>query len=87
MFGQPIPSFNLNGEEVIKTYLGAYLSMIMTIAVLAYTIIKVNHLVIHYSPNISTYPIDIDYDESTPFDLNASTIRPAFAFTRWTIDE
>ena len=78
-FGQPIPSFNLKGQETIKTGLGAFLTLMMTILVLGYAIIKINHLVIHHSPNIATFPIDTVYLESTPLDLTASTLKPAFA--------
>ena len=57
--------------------------MSLTVLVLSYAIIKLNHLVTHHNPNISTFPTDRVYDESTPFDLTASTLRPAFSFNRW----
>ena len=52
--------------------------MSLTVLVLSYALIKLNHLVTHNSPNISTFPTDRVYDESTPFDLNSSTLKPAF---------
>ena len=52
--------------------------MTLTVLVLSYAIVKFDHLLRHFNPNISSFPIDTVYDESTPFDLTSSTLKPAF---------
>ena len=85
-FGQPIPSFTLKGQETTKTGLGACLSLMMTILVLSYAIVKFNHLVIHHNPNIATYPINAVYAEWTePFNFTSTNLRPAFGFIKWDV--
>ena len=49
-FGDPIPSFNLRGETEVKTSIGACLSIIVSICTLAFSLIKLEHLVTRKNP-------------------------------------
>ena len=40
MLAQPVPTFNIKGEETIKTNLGAFCSILIAILVLSYAILK-----------------------------------------------
>ena len=86
MFAQPIPSFNVKGEETIKTNLGGAVSVMIAVLVLLYSVHKFGGLYNRSSPAIASYPIDTVVDEKNPIDLNASKLMPAFSFGTWGYD-
>ena len=81
MLAKPIPTFNVKGEETIKTNLGAFMSMVIAITVMYYSALKFVQLYTRHNPAISTYPIDRVYDIENPTNLNASNLMPAFKFS------
>ena len=48
-------SFNVNGEETVKTNTGAAISMIIAVIILYYAALKLVHLMGKNNPNISEY--------------------------------
>ena len=82
IFGQPLPSFNIKGEDVIRTKIGAAVSMMVLVIVLYYGAIKSFHLVTKHNPIIASYVEDAIL-ENNPINLNEINFRAAFAFTNW----
>ena len=45
VFGEPLPNFNIRGEDRVNTIAGGFLSMILYGVVLLYSTVKFTHLV------------------------------------------
>ena len=54
IFGKPVPSFNLEGKDTIKTTIGACMTLIMLILTLAFGLLKMRHLFERKNPIINT---------------------------------
>ena len=52
-FGQPIPAFNLKGEDKVKTSLGGLLTAAIMTTVLGYAIMKMYDLIVGADPIIN----------------------------------
>jgi hypothetical protein len=66
LFGQSV-SFTWQGEDQYKTTLGASISWIIMIIMLAYTIFRLHFLVNRYAPNIARTSFIRDPAEDAPF--------------------
>ena len=54
IFGEPVPSFNLSGRQVIKTHSGALISIVIFSLTLVYGLIKMQQLFERKNPVINT---------------------------------
>ena len=77
MFGAPVPNLNLRGRAEVKTYCGAYISMMIFILTLLFGILKLQHLAAHKNPQIMTNKIPLEEDE--PFNIGVDDFMMAFA--------
>ena len=69
-FAEPVPTFNVKGEETIKTKVGAFVSMMILVAVFYYGLLKSIDLESRGNPSIATYPITTVFDKENPINLN-----------------
>ena len=79
-FSDSVPSFNLKGDQSIKTELGAFCSIVITIIMLGYALLKFVQLLERKNPNISIYQDEISFGEENPLNLNALNFKAAFRF-------
>ena len=79
-FATSLPGFNLQGEETVKSRLGAFCSMIAAVVVLLYATVKFVHLTEKHNPGLAAYLIERPSSLQTPFNLNLLNSRIAFAF-------
>ena len=54
IFGAPVPSFNIGGQKTVKTAVGASISIIIMILVLAFGLLKMRDLYERKNPLITT---------------------------------
>ena len=54
-FSDSVPSFNIKGDQSIKTELGAFCSIVITIIMLGYALLKFVELIERKNPNIAVY--------------------------------
>ena len=80
MFGSPIVGFSVRGQSSIKTNVGAFLSMVISIIVLLFAAIKFIELSDKKNPVISSYEKPYPTDRENPINLNEVGFRVAFAF-------
>ena len=74
-FGEPVPGFNIKGQDSVKTRIGGVLTLIISATVLLYAVVKFTHLYTKHNPLFSSYLVDIDEKET----LNLSE-EPDFRF-------
>ena len=77
-FGQPIPSFNINGKEKITSQVGLCTSLIVYILVLFFLCVRGITLVQRSNPIIVYGEIPSHYDDSFRFDLEQNDFKMAF---------
>ena len=54
IFGKPVPSFNLDGKDTIKTTIGACMTLMILILTLAFGLLKMKDLFERKNPIINT---------------------------------
>lgn len=79
IFGQALPTFNLNGKGKVNTIAGGFLTVIILGVVLAYGTTKMIQLESKANPNISSYLKEAAFDYTDMIDLNEENFRIAFA--------
>ena len=67
-FGQLVPSFNLNGRQKIKSWVGAIVSIMMFTVVILFSIIKFQHLIERKNTLITMNGAELD--SSVTYSLN-----------------
>ena len=82
-FSYAVPSFNFRGDQSIKTGLGAFCSMIITIIVLYYALLKLIQLQGRNNPTIAAFSVETSFDVDNPINLNDIGFRAAFSFTAY----
>lgn len=75
-----MPAFNYKGEETIKTTLGAAISMLIFVVVLAYSMLKMTLLLERSDPIIAKYTQDAFFSVDDPLDFRSMNNKIAFAF-------
>ena len=70
LFGEPVPSFNVKGEDTVKTKVGAFVSMMIFVTVVYYGLLKSIQLEARGNPSIATYPIETVFDKDNPINMN-----------------
>ena len=85
-FSDPVPSFNFKGDQSIKTNVGAFFSIIISIVVLYYALLKFIHLQQGHNPMIATFPVETKFDVNNPINLNDINFKVAFDFSAYDWD-
>ena len=80
IFGKQLPSFNLKGNEIVKTNFGAALTLFLGGIVLLYAVVKFIQLESRENPNITEYMETFITDSESPANLNSLNGRIAFSF-------
>ena len=75
-FKDPIPTFNIRGKTSVSTKAGGLLTICITTVVLMFAIIRGDHMISKYNPNIQDYQVDIGKDQQA--NLNEYKFRIAF---------
>lgn len=68
-FKRPYPTFNVKGEEDFATIPGCFLSFILLIIMIMYTILKYKHFVTEHNPTIIESTSKSFYNSTEPKDL------------------
>ena len=63
MFGKKVPQINIRGQTVIKSSIGACLSIITVALTFSFGLLKLEHLVLSKNPLINTYKEPVEEDE------------------------
>ena len=61
-FSDTVPSFNFKGDQTVKTGLGAFCSITISIIVLYYALLKSIHLSERKNPTIATFPVETKFE-------------------------
>ena len=80
-FSDAVPSFNFKGDQSIKTNVGAFCSIIISIVVLYYALLKFIQLQQGHNPTIATFPVETKFDVDNPINLNDINFKAAFLFS------
>ena len=62
-FGEPVPSFNVKGQNTVTSRTGGVITLFISTAVIFYAAIKFVHLYTRYNPMLSSYYQDVAADE------------------------
>ena len=77
-FSDSVPSFNFRGDQSIKTGLGAFCSILISIIVFYYALLKFIQLEERQNPTIGTFSVDDKYDSENPIILKDVKFKAAF---------
>ena len=53
LFGKQVPMFNLKGKNIIQTFEGAIISMVIFALTLSFSLLKFEHLINRRNPTIN----------------------------------
>ena len=73
----PLPTFKLKGQEAVYSLGGGICTLLISMVVLSFALVKFQQLISHQNPNMSSYVKDVADDER--LDLKQSNFRIAFA--------
>ena len=76
-FGNSTPSFNIGGQTVVKTLTGAFVTLTMYSLMLAFTSLKLEHLIIRKNPVISTNMVPLEL--GSKYDTDSDEFMMAFS--------
>ena len=79
-FSDTVPSFNYKGDSTIKTGLGAFCSITISIIVLYYALLKSIELSERKNPTIATFPVETKFERENALNLNEMNFKVAFLF-------
>lgn len=78
MFAEPMPSFNLEGKQKVRTYPGGLLSLFIFYLTFMFSVIKLSHLLSRHNPIVNTYLERDVFDETFEFDIQREDLMVAF---------
>ena len=62
MFGTPLPSFNIQGEDQVRTHCGGCVSLLIMYVTFLFATLKLQHLLSKHNPSVNDF-VDTDaYD-------------------------
>ena len=76
-FGEPLPTFNIRGQEKVNSMVGGVATLLIICLVAAFGGLKLEQLLKHRNPNLSTYAKDVQ--TGSTMNLNDRKFRVAFA--------
>ena len=77
LFGTPIPGFNIQGKTSVNTKTGAMVSFIVIFLTLAYSLLKMQHMIVRKNPSITVRNGKLDHE--TTLNLGSDEFMMAFA--------
>ena len=82
LFGKRLPTFNIKGVSEIRTQTGAYLSLILGLLGIAYSILKLSTLLNRKNPQTIANDFPTETDENYRI-ANSDEFMIAFALENW----
>ena len=82
MFGRPVPSFNLRGEDEVKTISGGIFTIILTLTILAYGSNKALELYRKNNPVVNVVKMPNAIDEDEIINIGESDFKFTFSLER-----
>ena len=79
IFGAPLPSFNLNGAEAVKTNIGGCISLLIITITLLFGLRKIQEMLMRRNPEIMQFVLENAYDVSDKFNTREENFMMAFA--------
>ena len=76
-FGEPLPTFNIRGNEQVTTRAGGIATLIIFVVLLVFGGLKFEQLLARKNPNLRSYTKDLDVDET--LNLSERKFRMAFS--------
>ena len=76
-FGQPLPNFNIKGSDSVNSRLGGFCTLVLSVLVLAYAVVKFEQMWLRHNPIMSSYEKDVDPNEI--LNLRETNFRIAFS--------
>ena len=76
-FGEPLPTFNIRGQEKVNSRVGGIATLLIIFLVAVFGGLKLQQMLEHRNPNLSTYAKDIQNGET--IHLKDRKFRIAFA--------
>ena len=62
MFGSPLPSFNIKGEDTVRTHFGGCVSFIIMFVAFLFATLKLQHLLSRHNPSVNYFVERDAYD-------------------------
>ena len=82
MFLTPLPAFNLNGKQVLRTACGGIVTFVIVYTTFMFASLKFTHLVNRYNPQVNSYVNRNAFDYGDEFEMGSQQFRMAFAVER-----
>ena len=79
MFGAPLPSFNLQGADAVKTNIGGCITLLIMIITLLFGLRKIQEMLMRRNPEIMQFVQENAYDVSDKFNTRDENFMMAFA--------
>ena len=70
MFGAPVPTFKIQGEEKVRTHFGGLISLLIFYVTTWFALLKLQHLLSKYNPQVNIFTEHDAFDESDVWDGN-----------------
>lgn len=82
MFLTPLPNFNLNGRQALRTPVGGAVTSVIFYTIIMYAALKLTHLLDRHNPNINSYTNRNAFEYSDEFEMGSQGFRMAFGVER-----
>ena len=69
MLGAEVPTFNIGGQDRVRTYTGGLVSLAILVATFLYAILKWQVMFLRKSPEIVSYTDESAISSDYPYDL------------------
>ena len=83
MFAARVPSFNIRGQDSIKTTIGTCMSMIIVCLTLGFSLIKLQHMLLKKNPDIIKFTEEKAFDAGTKYSLTDHGFIAAISVENW----
>jgi len=79
MFGAPLPTFNVRGEESVRTYTGGFVSIIIIYVAFLFASLKLQHLMSKHNPSVNIFKEEDAFDADDVWSGDEQDFFMAFA--------
>ena len=80
-----VPSFNIRGQDSVKTTIGTCMSMMIMFLTLAYALLKLQHMLQKKNPDIIQFTDETAIDMSTKYSLTDHDFIAAISVENWRV--
>ena len=77
-FKKPMPAFNMRGRNTVPSIAGGVMSIGLSMVLLTYSTVKLQHLLTRHNPNISSFLESGVLDSDTKFNFRDNGVKFAF---------